>query len=101
VGAIDASTTVDAQLIEATDASGTGAQLIADTAITQLGESDDDAQVVIELPAAGASDGFGFVACRVTVGGSTADVAVLGLGIDARAEPASGHAAASVAQIVA
>lgn len=101
VGNIDAATTVDAELLEATDAAGTGAQAIEGKAVTQLGATDDNKQTVIELAAGELSPGFTHVACRVTVAGDTADVSVLGLGIDARHEPASDNDIASVAQIVA
>jgi len=100
VGATD--TTVDAKLQEATDSSGTGATDLSGKAITQLGATDDNKQVIIEVDASELSSGFDFVACVVTSGDGTAgaDTCVIALAGDARYNPASGYDLASVAEIV-
>ncbi|MCC6580063.1 MAG: hypothetical protein IT440_06440 [Phycisphaeraceae bacterium] len=101
VGAIAATSTVDVALYEATSNAGAGAQALTGKAITQLVTAGANQQAVIEARADELSDGFTHVACRVTVGVSTAVVSAVGLGIDARAEPASDNDIASVVQIVA
>jgi len=100
-GAIDADTTVAAQLREATDDQGTSAQLIAGKVITTLPHDGDNQQAIIELAAEELSANFGFASCLITVTGSTADVAITAIAGDARFEPASAGNATSVAEIVA
>ena len=100
VGATD--TTVDVKLQEATDSSGTGAADISGKAVTQLGATDDNKQVIIEVDASELSDGFDYVACLVTSGNGTlgADTCVIAISGDSRYKPASGYDLATVAQIV-
>ncbi len=100
VGNIDAATTVDVALYEATDSSGTSAAAITGKAVTQLTATDDNKQVVIEVADSDLAAGFTHVACKVTVAGTTADASVVGMGINAREEPARNNDQASVAQVV-
>jgi hypothetical protein len=101
VGATD--TTVDAKLREAQDSGGTGEQDLSGKAITQLGATDDNKQVIIEVAAEELSAGFTHVSLDVTVGdGDTgAYVSAVGLGGIPRHHPASDDDLASVAEIVA
>lgn len=100
VGATD--TTVDAKLREATDASGSDEQDLDGKAITQLGATDDNKQVLLEVTDEELSAGYTHVSLDVTVGnGSTgADVAAVGLAGVPRSYPASDLDLASVAEIV-
>lgn len=101
VGATD--TTVDAKLREAKDASGTDEQDLTGKAITQLGGTDDNKQVIIEVAAEELGAGFTHVSLDVAVGDGTlgAYIAAVGLGGAARNRPVSGDDLASVAEIVA
>ena len=99
IGATD--TTVNAKVREAQDSGGTGEQDLSDKAITQLGATDDDKQVVIEVAAEELSAGFTHVSLDVTVGNGTigAYVAAVALADVSRYKPDTDLA--SVAEIVA
>ena len=100
-GTLGASATLDAKLVQATDASGTGAKDISGKAITQLVKAtDDDKQAVINLRAEelDVDGGFTHVALSMTVGTATSDAGAVLLGLFARHEPAADLA--SVAEIV-
>jgi hypothetical protein len=103
-GALGTNATLDAKLVQATDASGTGVKDISGKAITQLTEAgtDSDKQALInfeqtDLDTAG---GFAFVAIIMTVATATSDAGALLMGFDARNEPASASDLASVDEIV-
>lgn len=96
----DTDVTVDAKLQEAKDASGTDNQDITGFAITQLADTDDNEQVVIEIDSTDLSSGFSHVALVVTAADGTtgALVSAVGLAYDARYVAVS-HLA-SVTQVV-
>ncbi|HVL73325.1 MAG TPA: hypothetical protein VM434_15770 [Beijerinckiaceae bacterium] len=103
VGNIPAATTVDAKVQQASAADGTGTKDVAGAAIAQLGATDDNKQVEINVrqDALDMNGGFRFLRLTVTVGGTgPADISGLVLGFDGREQPASDHDATSVAQIV-
>jgi len=102
IGAID--TTIDAKLQEATDNAGTGAKDIAGKAITQLGATDDNKQVELNLRSdeMDTNNDFQFVALVVTIGnGATgANIAAFLESWDVRYNSASQFDLATVAEIV-
>ena len=71
VGATD--TTVDATVYQATDSSGTGAKAVSNASITQIGATDDNRLVSIEVDVNGLdiANGFDHVQLRITVGSGT------------------------------
>lgn len=98
VGATDIA--FNAKLQEATSDAGADAQDITGFAITPLGASDDNEQVVLEINTEEVSEGFTHVALVATAGNGVlgVNVSAVGLGYDARYEPVE-HLA-SVTQIV-
>jgi len=105
VGEMQATSTVDAVVKQATDASGTSAKnLTTSKAITQLtaAGSDDDKQVVINVRAEDLdmANSFDHVALSVTVGTAASDLDVTVLGVNPRYLPASDNDLASVDEIV-
>jgi len=78
LGATD--TTVDAKLVQATDASGTGAKDITGAAITQLAATDDNKQAMIEVQTnrLDINNGYRYVAAQVTVGAGTTGATLAG-----------------------
>jgi len=91
VGEMQATSTVDAKLEQATDGSGTGAKDISGKSITQLtaAGSDDDKQVIIncrddELDVA---NSFTHVRLSITTATAASDSAGLILGHDSRYSP--------------
>jgi hypothetical protein len=103
-GTLGSSATLDAKLVQATDASGTAVKDITGKAITQLTEAgtDSDKQALINFTGADldVANGFAFVAVVMTVGTATSDAGALLMGFDARYEPASDSDLASVDEIV-
>jgi len=101
-GTLGSSATLDAKLVQATDASGTSAKDITGKAITQLTEAgtDSDKQALIGCLASelDTANSFTHVALSVTVATATSDVGAVVLGFDARFEP--GADLASVDEIV-
>ncbi len=101
LGAVDAAIT--AKLREATDSSGTGAQDLTGKAMTALGASDDNKQVVFNLKAEELSvnSGYTHAALSVTIAnGATNILGALALGMHPRFGPASDDDLVSVAEIV-
>jgi len=105
VGTLGSSATVDAKLLQATDASGTGSKDITGKAITQLTEAgtDSDKQAIIncrseELDLA---NDFDHIALWIDVNVASSDGAGILLGLNARYKPASDNDLASVDEIVA
>ncbi len=102
-GVLGTDATVDAKIEQATDATGAGAKDIEGAAIAQLTKAEDDnKQAIIEL---GAEDldlanDFTHIRLTVEVGAATSDCGAVLLGVGPRYAPASGHDAASVAEIV-
>jgi hypothetical protein len=93
VGEMQATSTVDAKLLQATDSSGTGAKDITGKAITQLtaAGTDDDKQAIIncrseELDVA---NSFTHVALSMTTATAASDSSGLILGHSARYQPAT------------
>jgi hypothetical protein len=103
LGATD--TTVNVKLRSASASDGTGAADISGKAITQLGATDDNKQVIIEIDAAelaavGASARY--VGARVTVGDGAAGAIVAVVAItESRYSPAGSYDLSTVAEIVA
>lgn len=87
-GALGASATVDAQVVQATDSSGTGSKNITGAAITQLTDTDDDKFVTIEVQSdqLDIANDFDHVSLTLTVA-NTADLEVIFMGLNARHVP--------------
>lgn len=104
-GTLGTNATVDAKLVQATDASGTGVKDISGKAITQItqaGTDQSDTQAVVGCRAEDldVDNGFTHVAVVVTVGTATSDAGAIVLGANPRYAPASGADLASVGEIV-
>lgn len=104
VGAFGASATVDANIQQAQDSSGTGAKAIGSgRAITQLlaaGGNNVQALINVNSDELDATNGFNYVQLTVTVGTAATETAAVVLGGSARFEPASAFNPASVVQTV-
>ena len=104
VGAFGALATVDANVSQAQDATGTGAKAIGTgKAITQmLASGGNNVQALIDVRATelDVANGFGFVQLEIIVGTAATETAGVILGGDARFEPASTFNQAGVVQIV-
>jgi len=102
-GTLGASATVDAKLVQATDAAGTGSKDITGKAITQLVKaSNDDDQATIDCLAEelDVANGFDHVAISLTVGAATSDVGAVLLGLNPRYLPATDSQLSSVVENV-
>ncbi|MDN5849950.1 MAG: hypothetical protein L0H63_09995 [Nitrococcus sp.] len=103
-GALGTSATVDAKLVQATDASGTGSKDITGKAITQLTQAgtDDDKQALINLMAdeMDHENDFTFAALSLTVATAACDVGAVVLGFYPHYGPANNNDLASVDEIV-
>lgn len=79
---------LDAQVVQATDSAGTGSKNITGAAITQLGATDDDKQVSIEVQSdqLDIANAFGFVAITLTISGITTMAATF-IGLNTRHTP--------------
>ena len=93
-GALGASATVDAQVVQATAAAGTGSKNITGAAMTQFTDTDDDTFVTIEVQSdqLDIANDFRYVAITVTIA-NTADLEVLFLGLNPRHVPVTQPAA--------
>jgi len=85
--------TLDAQVVQATAAVGTGSKNVSSAAITQLAATDDNKQSIIEVEVAklDINNDFHFVALTLTEAGSTgqlADVQFIGV---AKSAPVTQH----------
>lgn len=104
VGAFGASATVDANVEQAQDASGTGAKAIGTgKAIAQMlaaGGNNVQALIDVRSDELDVSNGFGFVQLTITVGTAATETAGTIIGGDARYEPASAYNQVGVVQIV-
>jgi hypothetical protein len=104
VGAFGASATVDANIQQAQDATGTGAKAIGTgKAIAQiLAAGGNNVQALIDVRSTDldVANGFGFVQLEILVGTAATETAGVILGGDARFEPASNFNQAGVVQIV-
>ena len=103
VGTFGASATVDANIQQAQDGTGTGAKAITGKSITQLvAAGGNNVQATIDLRAEelDAANGFGFVELTITVGTAATETAGLLLASGTRFQPASQFNAASVVQQV-
>ena len=80
VGTLGATDTLDAQVVQATDAAGAGSKNVTGAVITQLVDADDDNMVSIEVAgsALDVENGFRYVALSIAQAG-TPDGAVLAL----------------------
>ena len=104
-GTLGASATLDAKLVQATDASGTGVKDITGKAITQMtqaGTDQSDTQAIINLQSEelDVNNSFTHVALVMTVGTATSDAGAIIMGADARYGPASNGDLASVGEII-
>jgi len=103
-GTLGSSATLDAKLVQATDAAGTGKKDITGKAMVQLTQagSDSDKQVVLNVRASelDAQNDFAFVAIEMTTAVATSDSAAILLGMDPRIGVASDSDLASVDEIV-
>lgn len=99
-GALGTSATVDAQVVQATAAAGTGSKNITGAAITQLTDTDDNKWVAVEVQSdqLDIANDFRYVAITVTVA-NTATLEVLFIGLNPRRVPvtASGDEVVQVA----
>lgn len=94
--------TVDAQVVQATAAAGTGSKNITGAAITQLDGNDDNKFVTIEVDTQrlDIANDFRYVAVTVTVAGTTT-AEVLFFGLNARSRPITKVSAWDEAVVVA
>lgn len=102
VGAIASTGTFDAKLQQAKDTSGTGVKDITGKAITQLSDTGDNQQLLIDLDMAELDIANGFHCVRIATTPATAAslVSAVLLGFDPRFVPASDNDAATVVEIV-
>ena len=104
VGTFGASATVDANVQQAQDGTGTGAKIIGTgKAIVQmLAAGGNNVQALIDVRASelDVPNGFSYVQLTVTVGTAATETAASLIGASARYEPASAFNAASVVQII-
>lgn len=103
VGTFGASATVDANIQQAQDSSGTNAKAITGKAITQLlaaGGNNVQATIDLRVEELDAANGFGFVELTITVGTAATETAGLLLASGTRFAPASQYNASSVVQQV-
>ena len=95
VGDMQANSTVDAKLEQATSAAGAGAKDVSGKAITQLTQAgtDDNKQALINMKSEDldTNNGFHFVRLTVTVAVAASDMGAVLFGSDARYTPT--HAA--------
>jgi len=92
IGAGDMGTsgTIDAQVVQATAAAGTGSKNITGAAITQLvTATDDDSFVTIEVQSdqLDLANGFNHVSVTITIGGAACNVVAYFLGLNPRSVP--------------
>jgi hypothetical protein len=103
-GTLGTSATLDAKLVQATDASGAGKKDISGKAITQLTQAgtDSDKQSVINCFAEelDINNSFRYVAIEMTVAVAACDAGAIVLGHGAKYNPASDNDLASVDEIV-
>jgi len=102
-GTFGASATVDANVQQAQDASGTGAKAITGKAITELaaaGGGNQQATIDVRQEELDMANGYGYIQLSIIVGTAATETAGLVLGGGARYLPASQFNAASVAQQV-
>jgi hypothetical protein len=103
-GTLGTNATIDAKLVQATDASGTGVKDITGKAITQLTEAgtDSDKQAIIQVRAdeLDVAGGFRYVAIVMTTAVATSDSGAILLGLNPAYGPANSNDLASVDEIV-
>lgn len=101
IGAITATGTVNAKLEQATSSGGAGAKDITGKAITQLADTADNTNMLINCDASDLDMAGGFTFVRLTITPATAAALLSGviLGGNQRYQP-KGHAA-SVTQVIA
>lgn len=104
-GTLGTNATIDAKLVQAQDAAGTGAKDITGKAITQLTQAspdDSDKQAIINCrpEELDIDNDFTHVKLVLTVGTATSDCSGLLLGLSPAESPASDNDLSSVAEIV-
>lgn len=103
VGAFGASATVDANLQQATDSSGTGAKAIANKAITQMvaaGGNNKQAILQVRPQELDTEGGFRYVKLNLIVGTAATQTQATVLGFGPRFQPANTFNQAGVVQVV-
>lgn len=104
-GDLASGATLDAKIVQATDASGTGAKDVTSKAITQMTEAgaDSNKQAAIDIIPAEDLDinnGFAYIAISLTLGTAGGDVGAHLFGVEPVNGPAYYNDAASVKEIV-
>jgi hypothetical protein len=102
-GTLGTAATVDAKLVQATKADGTGKKDIAGKAITQIVKATGDnvqAEINVFNEELDTNNGYQYVALELTVGAAASQAGAVLLGYGARYNPASASNLASVAQVV-
>lgn len=103
-GALGAGSNINAKIQQASDSSGTGAKDVTGKAITQLANTDDNKQAVIDFKNADldAANSFNHVRLSVTISSETSDSTAGGvlLAFSPIHYPASDNDASTVAEIV-
>ena len=104
-GALGMAATVDAKFQQATDANGTNAKDVPNSAIAQVtkaGVDGSNTQSILQLKGGelDINNGFAFVQLVVTPGVTASQVSATVLGFDPHYAPASDYNAASVTQVV-
>lgn len=100
VGDMGTSGTLDAQVVQATAAAGTGSKNITGAAITQLvTATDDDEFVTIEVSAdqLDIANSFSHVSVTITIGGAACNMVAYIMGFNPRSVPVTQPAAYSEA----
>lgn len=95
--------TLDAKFEQATTSSGGGAKDVTGRAITQLADSDDNVQALINLKHddLDIANGFDYVRLTLTPTGGTTNLgAAVLLGFNARSNPASANDSTTVEEVV-
>jgi hypothetical protein len=104
VGTMEASSTVDAKIIEYTSTGGAGNQDISGKAITQLTQAgtDSDKQAIINLRREDLDidDGHRYFKLSVTIGAAASDLSAIVIGLGPRNAPASDNDLSTVDEIV-
>ena len=102
-GEMAATSTLNASIVQATDASGTGVKALTTAkAITELGATDDNKQVIVNVLAEDLdmANNFDFAAITCVVANASVDYAVVGVAHNPRYAPASDNDASTVDEIV-
>jgi len=78
VSNLEQGATVDLELLQATDAAGTGAKVIAGKAITQITEEDTRVVIEVRTEEMDVDNRFAYLGWNITIGGGAATLAAIG-----------------------